>query len=46
MEIGNSIQLTNTVLGLTAVTFQVHELTMRGLGGEIYEYGVVVRSAP
>ena len=46
IKVGDSIPLTNTPLGLTAVVFHVSELTMRGLGGETYEYGVVMRDAP
>ncbi len=45
IKVGDSIPITNVVLSLVAVSFQVHELTMRGLGGSTYEYGVRLKSA-
>ena len=44
--VGDSLAITNTPLGLTAEQLQVHQLSMRLMGGEVYEYRVVLRNTP
>ena len=46
IRIGDSIAVTNVSVGLIAVVFHVNELSMRGLGGTVYEYRLVMRNAP
>jgi hypothetical protein len=46
VKVGDSVAITNTPLGLTALVLQVHQLTMRQLGGEVFEYTAVMRNAP
>lgn len=46
VKVGDSIAITNTPLELTATVLQVHQLSTRLLGGEIFEYRVVLRNAP
>ncbi len=46
IKVGDSVAITNTPLGITAEVLQVHQLSMRSLGGEVYEYTAVLRSSP
>jgi len=46
LVVGDTIQVTNTPHGLSSAVYFVHSLSMRSLGGEIYEYSVVLRNAP
>ena len=46
LVVGDTIQITNTPHGLSSIAYFVHSMSMRSLGGEIYEYSVVLRNAP
>jgi len=44
--VGDTVAITNTPLELVAFELQIHQLSMRMLGGEIFEYTAVLRSTP
>tara|TARA_Y100000310_G_scaffold318377_1_gene372337 strand:+ start:344 stop:1654 length:1311 start_codon:yes stop_codon:yes gene_type:complete len=46
LTVGDTVAVTSTVLGLTAVLYQIQQISMRNLGAEIYEYTALMRLPP
>lgn len=46
VKVGDTVAISNTPLNLIAEELQVHQLSTRMLGGEIFEYTAVLRSTP
>lgn len=46
LVIGDTIAVTNTIHSLTAKLYQCHQISMRLLGGQVYEYNIVLRNTP
>ena len=46
LTVGDTVAVTSTVLGLTAILYQIQQISMRNLGAEIYEYTALMRLPP